>query len=84
MIRTIQDIINRKRNYEAVFKSVQGKAVLSDLIKFCGLYDPSFTGNAEQTAFNEGKRRVALRIISILGQNEKSLEQVSQHMNNEG
>lgn len=53
--------------YKQVFTTPAGKEVLKDLITFCRLYQPTFSSqDPHQTAFNEGMRRVGLRIINFV------------------
>lgn len=52
--------------YQELFKTSDGKAVLQDLVKDCGVFTSSFSEDTHATAFNEGKRAVALRLIKIL------------------
>lgn len=50
-----------------------GKVILEDLEKFCGFLRPSVSEqspNSLQTHFNEGKRRVYLRITGFLRRKE--------------
>lgn len=58
---------NKMRIYKEVFDTPNGKKVLKDIMDFCHimgqLHDPN---NSHNTAFNDGKRRVALRILSFL------------------
>lgn len=58
-----------KTAYQKVFTSDAGKIVLDNLEKFCGYNSPSVneqSPNELQTFYNEGKRRVILRIHSFL------------------
>ena len=55
--------------YRRLFKTDDGKTILEDLEKFCGFNNTSVSEqdpNAYQTFFNEGKRRVFLRINGFL------------------
>lgn len=59
----------RIRAYKRLFKTDDGKVVLEDLERFCGFYNTSVSEqdpNAYQTFFNEGKRRVYLRISGMI------------------
>ena len=52
--------------YRGVFSGPDGELVLQDLLKFCNGGNQSFVpGEPYETAFNEGKRRVALRIVAF-------------------
>lgn len=56
----------RRADYQATFASDAGGRVLRDLIRFCHMDQPSFAADPCITAFNEGERRVFLRILGIL------------------
>ena len=57
----------RKADYRHIFESVEGRRVLADLYRFCGMMRPSFVaGRPDETAFNEGKRRVFLRLAGFM------------------
>lgn len=50
--------------YKACFNTPAGDIVLNDLYRFCHAMQPTHVnGNEYETAFNEGKRRVFLRIF---------------------
>ncbi len=58
-----------KNAYGRLFKTDDGKIVKDDLEKVCGFLNTSVSErdpNAYQTFFNEGKRRVYLRIIGMI------------------
>tara|TARA_Y100000310_G_scaffold239682_1_gene243373 strand:- start:11728 stop:11985 length:258 start_codon:yes stop_codon:yes gene_type:complete len=58
---------NKARLYKQVFGTPEGQKVLKDLMDFCGFMTPSYTpDNQYNTAFNEGRRRVLLRILSFM------------------
>lgn len=60
-----------KTLYKNVFNTVEGKKVLRDLMDFCHFTNPTYDpNNIHNSAFNEGKRRVLLRIISFMSDNE--------------
>jgi hypothetical protein len=53
--------------YRKVFESPEGKVVLADIYKYTNIHESSFDpGNPYITSFNEGLRRVGLRIFSYL------------------
>jgi len=52
-------------DYAETFKSAHGRRVLVDLLKQCFFLSSTFTGNSS-TFKNEGKREVALYIISAV------------------
>ena len=57
------------RAYRAFADSEHGKVILDDLITFCGQNNTSVCESAfnnDQTNYNEGKRRVWLRINGLI------------------
>lgn len=67
----------RRIDYLAAFRSEHGRRVLSDLYGFCHMDQPSFAVDPHLTAFNEGKRRVFLRILGIMGMSEGDVERLA-------
>lgn len=64
-----EHIDNLKKDYYSLFTSDVGKRVLADLSNFCGQNRPSVNEqlpNELQTFYAEGKRRVYLRILSLM------------------
>lgn len=60
--------------YKRFAMTDDGKVIMKDLEEFCGFYRPSVSEqhpNSLQTHFNEGKRRVYLRIQGFLWKVEK-------------
>lgn len=53
-------------SFKKCFSSEEGKVVLSELVKECGMLKNSFRGNTDELLFNEGKRNVLLYILSII------------------
>lgn len=75
----LQKAENEKRReeliqaYKRFSMTDDGKKILADLEGFCGFRSPSVceqNPNALQTHFNEGKRRVYLRIDGFLRKKE--------------
>ena len=59
--------------HKRLFMTDDGKIVLEDLERFCGFYNTSVSEqnpNSLQTFFAEGKRRVYLRISSMIRRKE--------------
>ena len=55
------------RGYQTVFSGPVGQMVLADIMTRAGMVGTSFVaGDPHATAFNEGKRRLALEIIERL------------------
>ena len=71
---------DKARNIRAYLKLSQeefGKIILDDLERFCGANMPSIceaSPNNDQTNFNEGKRRVWLRINSLITEGKNGLD----------
>lgn len=64
-----------KQAYWRLFQTDDGKRVYGDLGKFCGQDRPSVcehSPNSLQTHFNEGKRRVFLRINSMISKEKEN------------
>ena len=62
-------ILENKQAYTRCFSTEDGKKVLADLKKFCNYEASSVCEQAPdalQTMFNEGKRRVILRILKLM------------------
>jgi hypothetical protein len=73
----IKSLKSKSRSYKAVFNSPDGERVLADLLNFCGQYKCSHNpGDANSTAFNEGKRRVSLRILKFIDMEEKEIQKI--------
>lgn len=56
----------RRADYLAAFGTEPGRRVLRDLYRFCHMDQPSFAADPCITAFNEGQRRVFLRLLGIM------------------
>jgi len=68
-------------NYQVTFTSDVGKRVLWDLMKLCNVTASSFELDPNMTAFNEGKRSVALHILQKLNTDVKHLETIIEEGN---
>lgn len=67
----------RRADYRAAFAGPAGKRTLADLYRFCGMGSPSFVpGRPDETAFNEGRRRVFLRIAAMLELDEDTIRRM--------
>jgi hypothetical protein len=56
----------RRADYLSAFGGEEGQRVLADLYRFCHMDQPTFAADPFVTAFNEGERRVFLRIVGVL------------------
>ncbi len=69
--------LNKKqRQYKAAFAGTDGEFLLAALFDFTGFYKQSFSENPYTTAFNEGKRAVALHIIQMLDLKEEDIREL--------
>lgn len=62
-VESLKQRLSLHQHYHSVFESPQGKAVLHDLLAACGMFRTSQDSNPHTTAFNEGKRVIALHIL---------------------
>jgi hypothetical protein len=64
-------------DYKLVFSTPQGRRVLKDLLDFCHYNKPTYVvGDSYATHYNEGLRRVALRLTSFLNLDLQELNQL--------
>jgi hypothetical protein len=64
-------INSKHQRFKQGFTGKDGEYLLAALLDFSGFYRQSFSENPYQTAFNEGKRAVALHIIQMLALTEE-------------
>jgi len=73
-----QLLFRRRHLYRQVFGTPEGKVVLADLLKFCNVRNAVVVpGDPIMTGFNDGVRRVGLRIASICGMSDDELIRLS-------
>lgn len=58
--------IDLVEHYKSMFGTSAGLTVLYDLIRTCGVFDSSFNSDPILMAYHEGRRSVALSILSKL------------------
>lgn len=69
-----------KRAYHEVWSSSAGRQVLTDLMKYAGLANQVYVpGDPCGTSFNDGKRRLGLRITSILSLGDLEVHELARH-----
>lgn len=73
----------RRADYAAVFDSDSGQRVLKDLYRFCRMDQPTFAQDPCLTAFNEGCRRVFLRILGIMRLTDEDIIRLSQEVDDD-
>jgi hypothetical protein len=67
LARVLAALGRKSPDYRAAFSTPSGRRVRADLYRFCGVMAPSHQpGDPLETAFNEGKRRVGLRIAAMM------------------
>ena len=76
---TAKFLLRKGAAYKRVFQGPEGELVLEDLMKFCLVgSDVHVPGDPLETAYNAGRRRVGLRIASLVGMDERRAIAVSQ------
>lgn len=83
MLDAFQRYRQRKADYAQTFSSEAGKRVLADLYRFCHMDQPSFAVNPFVTAFNEGQRRVFLRVMGVLRLTDADIRRMSMESDGE-
>ena len=75
-----------KSDYKFVFGTDEGKRVLSDLCRSCGVLVPSYVPGqtAEETAFREGMRNTALMILTHLDETPERFLELTQEIHSNG
>ena len=80
------DLLNRRKRalraaYHTVFGSPDGRLVLDDILQGAGVLQTSFVeGDAHSTSFNEGARRLALKILDRLSWSEGELRKLGERI----
>lgn len=72
----IKDQIKRVNAYKQLADTDFGKLILEDLSRFCYAKGSTYSGNAHDMVFNEGKRNVYLYVNSIINIDPKALEEM--------
>lgn len=66
--------LNKKQQkFKEALSGPAGEFLLASLLDLTGFYKQSFNENPYQTAFNEGKRSIALHIVQMLDLKEEDL-----------
>lgn len=70
----VQLLFRRRHLYRAVFRSAEGREVLADLFRFCRVAEPVVVpGDPILTGYNDGLRRVALRIAKLVNMSDDDI-----------
>lgn len=56
----------RARGLHRILQDPCGRAWVNELLERCGIFRQTFTGDAAQTAFNEGVRSVGLMVYAAI------------------
>lgn len=67
------DIAQRRLN--AILGTEDGRAWMWDLLAICNVYHSTYTQNTHDTAFNEGRRSIGLRLIADIQEHAFELSQ---------
>jgi hypothetical protein len=63
--------------YQSIFNAADARVVLVDLIRIANVFAPTYRdGNPERTAFEEGMRRIVLRILRLSGIEARMMNQI--------
>lgn len=73
---TIEEQLKRVNAYKRFAETEDGKLILEDLSRFCYAKGSTFTGDANSTFFNEGKRNVYLYMNTVINVDPKTLEEM--------
>jgi hypothetical protein len=72
-------VLRRKHDYATTFNSPEGKRVLADLMRRCGmLRDPFKAGAADETAKATGRQDIGRHIVKIMGMSERDMVRISE------
>lgn len=78
-MNNLRAMLTKSTDYKKCFETAEGQRVLQDLMHFCKYRDSTFvSGDPHATAFNEGMRRVALRVVKFLNMTEEEITRISQ------
>lgn len=73
MANNLKKKIDIHKAYIRLFNSEDGKKVLRDLLKSTGAFELSMDTTDRETAFNEGRKSVALRILRTINADPEKL-----------
>ena len=77
--------IQRSADFQRVFRGTDGERVFVEIDKFCGFKDDSFSIDPYLTAYNAGKRAVAIFIHKAFEEDvEKAREMLKDARSQEG
>lgn len=78
MFDRIKHRIWRRHVYRLVYATPEGRAMIHDLLRFCNFRAPVVVPNDPMmTGYNDGMRRVGLRIASFIGMTDEDVMRLS-------
>ena len=67
-----QKVLIREKSFEKslsiILSTQEGVSVIARIIEWAGIYHQSFTGQANDTNFNEGRRSLGLKLLNYVAQ----------------
>ncbi|MEO5375940.1 MAG: hypothetical protein H7840_17065 [Alphaproteobacteria bacterium] len=70
----VRALFRRRHLYQATFNTPEGRVVLADLFRFCRVSAPVVVpGDPIMTGYNDGLRRVALRIAGLVNMTDEDI-----------
>lgn len=74
LIQHLSDTLNKRKAYRNIFSTEDGKIVLRHLCKTCCVTSPAFVaGDAQTTAYNNGKRDIVLAILRFVHASDEDI-----------
>jgi hypothetical protein len=74
LIQHLSETLNKRKAYKNIFTTEDGKIVLRHLCKTCCVTSPAFVaGDAQTTAYNNGKRDIVLAILRFVHANDDDI-----------
>jgi hypothetical protein len=80
--RQYRDALNQS-DFEQVCKTTEGRRFIRRVLGECGVYQSSFTGDAQTTAYREGMRTIGLWLVSLFDKNPDAYIQLLTEKSND-
>ena len=64
------------KSYKRLFDTVDGQAVIRDLMKSCHVYTTTLDRDPLQMAYNEGARSIILRILNTINIDPEQMKEL--------
>lgn len=62
--------VRLQRALKSIYETPEGKVFFEELLRHCGVTHPKFSKDPMETAWNEGRRHLAMSYMSLLGMND--------------